>query len=99
MLAAVSKPQDFPQLIGLFIGIINPILVLLVAVAILVFFKGLVVFMSKSGDSKSHADGRNLMVWGLIAIFVMVSVFGIIRFAYNDFGFKNPFGLPTLPEN
>jgi hypothetical protein len=92
--------MTFAQLVGKFIDIINPILVLLVAVAMLVFFKGLVSFIAKSGDEKSHADGRNLMVWGLIALFVMISVFGILRMAYGEFGFNQPFKFPpTLPVN
>ncbi len=73
----------------------------LFGLAILVFFKGLVAFIAKSGDAKSHEDGKSLMIWGIIALFVMVSVFGIIRFFYDDFGFGSirDFGLPTLPRN
>lgn len=93
--------MNFTELIGKAIDIINPLLVIMVALAMLVFFKGLVQFIAKSGDAKNHADGRNLMVWGLIGIFVMVSVIGILNFAYNDLGFNRQrnFSLPTLPQN
>lgn len=96
---ASTEFSDLPSFVGFLIGIINSLLVLLIALALLVFFKGLVSFIAKSGDAKSHQDGKNLMIWGLVGLFVMVSVFGILQFAYNDFGFGRPFGLPTLPIN
>lgn len=97
--AGSTKFSNFSELVGFFIDLINPLYFILIGLAMLVFFRGLVVFISKAGDSKSHAEGKSLMIWGLIGLFVMVSVFGILRFAYRDFGFTNPFGLPTLPTN
>ena len=96
-------PHTFEELIYLFIlPIIDVTLPVLVGLSLLVFFKGLVAFIAKSGDAKSHAEGRNLMIWGLVALFVMVSVFGILRFFYTDLGFRNPHNsggiLPLLPQ-
>lgn len=95
-------PQNFSDLILRFIlPLINVTLPVVLALALLVFFKGLAAFIAKSGDAKSHAEGKSLMIWGLIALFVMVSVFGILQFFFNDLGFKNPHSsgiLPLLPE-
>lgn len=95
-------PQNFSDLIlRFFVPLINITLPVLVALALVVFFKGLVAFISKAGDAKSHAEGRNLMIWGLVALFVMVSIFGILRMFYSDFRFRNPNNpggfLPLLP--
>jgi hypothetical protein len=94
-----NTPTTFAGLVSLFIDIIKLTLPVLVGIAILIFFKGLIVFIGKSGDAKTHEDGRNLMIWGIIALFVMVSVFGLLRLFYSDFGFGSakPFGLPLLP--
>ncbi|MEK7187157.1 MAG: hypothetical protein AAB690_02570 [Patescibacteria group bacterium] len=93
-------PQNLQQLIKIFIDIATSLMPILGGVALLVFFWGLVKFIAKSGDEKSHQDGRSLMVWGLIALFVMVSFLGIVYLFYDDLGFNSvkPFGLPTLPE-
>ncbi len=62
----------------------------LVAVGLLVFFWGLVKFIFRvDGDEKVIESGKKLMVWGIIALFVMVSVWGIIRFM------QMAFDLPT----
>ena len=92
-------PQTFSDLIKIFIDLINFTLPILVALALLVFFKGLVAFIAKSGDVKSHEEGKKLMIWGLAALFAMVSIFGILRFLLDDFGFTAFTNfLPLLPE-
>jgi Type IV secretion system pilin len=57
-----------------------------VAIAVLVFFWGLVKFIFKAGDEKSHEEGRNRMIWGVIALFVLVSIWGIVKYLQSDFG-------------
>jgi hypothetical protein len=93
----MRTPSTFAELVRLLLGLINPLLIIIVGLAILAFFKGLIAFIYKSGDEKAQKEGKNLMIWGLIAIFVMVSFMGIIRMAYTDLGFKRTFGFPTLP--
>ena len=93
----MTAPTTFQELVDLFINLINPLLGLMVGFALLVFFKGLVSFIAKPGDAKSHEAGRSLMVWGVIGLFIMVSVFGILNFFYSDFGFGRSIGLPLLP--
>lgn len=97
--AGSSKFSTFSDLIGLFIDLINPLLYLMVGLGLLVFLKGLVVFISKAGDAKSHAEGRSLMIWGLVALFVMVSVIGILRLVHDELGFGTSVGIPLLPTN
>lgn len=88
-------PVNFVDLVNKIIRLINPLIALLAALSLLVFFKGLAAFIAKSGDEKSHTEGRNLMVWGIIALFVMVSFLGIISLAKSDLGFTH--GMPLLP--
>ena len=57
---------------------VQTLTVLAVALALLFFFWGLAQFILKSGDAASHEEGKNKMVWGVIALFVMVSIWGIV---------------------
>ena len=93
-----SKFTDFAGLVDFFIDLIEITLPVIASLALLVFFWGLAKFIvNVSGDEKAVSEGKNLMIWGLVAIFVMVSLWGIIRFFYSDIGFGRPFGLPLLP--
>ena len=47
--------------------------------AILAFFFGLARFIFSAGDELKRKEGKSIMIWGLVALFVMTSVFGIIR--------------------
>lgn len=91
-----AAPQDFPGLIKLFLDLISAVIPVIVGLSLLVFFRGLVKFIWASGDPSSHEEGRSIMIWGLIGLFVMLSVWGILRFAYGDFGFSRGFGIPFL---
>ncbi|MSR87566.1 MAG: hypothetical protein EXS69_00090 [Candidatus Zambryskibacteria bacterium] len=73
------------ELIQAFGGIISTGTVILAGAGLLIFLWGLVKFIFKIGGSeKAVEEGRNIMVWGLIALFVMTSVWGIILFFQNE---------------
>lgn len=69
--------------IGRLVDIALPIVV---ALALIGFFWGLVKFIFAQGDETAKADAKKIMLWGLIALFVMVSVWGLVRFLGNAFG-------------
>jgi len=52
---------------------------IVVALALLAFFWGLVLYIFGAGDAEKRKKGLAVMIWGVIALFVMLSVFGIIR--------------------
>ncbi len=65
-------------------NILNTLLPIFITLAVLVFFWGLVKFIFQAGDDREK--GRNIMIWGLIGLFVIVSVWGIVSFLGNLFG-------------
>lgn len=81
--------------------LVNRLTLVVSAIALLAFFWGLTKFISKSGDSKNNAEGKNLMIWGTVALFVMVSVWGLVRFIGTEVGVTdgNNYApnIPTLP--
>lgn len=82
-LAAGSK--DFKDLIDnkIITGILDPVVKLLIALAIVFFLYGVFKFMIAEGDKKE--EGREFMFWGIIGIFVMVSVWGLVNILVNTF--------------
>ncbi len=92
-------PQNFSELVLVFIKIIALILPLLVALSLLVFFWGLFKFIAKADDVKTHTEGKFFMIWGLVGLFLMISFISIINFFYDDIGFNflENFGVPLLP--
>lgn len=69
---------------------------LIFAIATIVFLWGVVKFIqAKSTDEKS--EGRKFMLWGIIALAVMLSIWGIVSIIGGTFGVKNV--VPQLPVN
>lgn len=57
--------------------------------AIVYFFWGLVTFLRAAGDPKAQEAGRNQMIWGVIAIAVMISVYGLVFWLQGLLGINN----------
>lgn len=96
--AQFSGTRDLIRAIG---DIVQTLTLIVAAIALLVFFWGLAKFILKIGNEDAVDDGKRLMIWGLVALFVMVSVWGIIGFFQRELGLPGTAGgiLPsrTIP--
>jgi O-antigen/teichoic acid export membrane protein len=50
------------------------------AIALLIFFIGLVRFIAYSDSEIERKRGQQVMVWGVVTLFIMSSIWGIIAF-------------------
>lgn len=79
------------------IGAIMPrILAVLIGLAVVLFIWGLIKFIAQSGDENAVAEGKMIMFWGVIAIFVIVSVWGLVALLQQIVGTNNT--TPTPPQ-
>ncbi len=63
--------------VGMLIGGITPVIT---ALALLGFFWGLAMYvLNFSGEEKDKKKGRDIMVYGVLTLFVMVSIWGIVQ--------------------
>lgn len=67
-------------------NIIGSVIPILIAIAMIVFFWGLIQYIRGAGGEKGHEQGKNIMIAGLVSLFVMVCVWGIVIFAANALG-------------
>lgn len=90
--AQLNMTYDLISRVG---DIVKLLTVVAAAIALLVFFWGLVKFIFKvGGDEKAVTEGRKMMIWGIIALFVMMSVWGIVSLIQSELGLK-----PFLDNN
>ena len=59
--------------------ILNPLIYLLFAIAFIEFIIGVSLMVVASCDEEKRSVGKKHMLWGLIGLFVMVAVFGIMN--------------------
>lgn len=59
--------------------IIQPIIILLIAVAIGYFLFGLMEFVRNQDNETAQEEGKQHMLWGVIGVAIMFSVYGILH--------------------
>ena len=86
--AAINNVSDLGTFI---INTINAVIVpVLFAVAFIVFLWGAFqTFILGANSEEVKTKGKNLMLWGLIGFFVMVSVWGLVNILTGSIGFGN----------
>ncbi|MCX6820159.1 MAG: hypothetical protein NT019_02675 [Candidatus Adlerbacteria bacterium] len=75
------------------VGLLIPILI---AIAVIAFFWGLVKYVW--GQGKDTAAGKNTMIAGLASLFVMVTLYGILQFAASALGVSTTQGTLLAPK-
>jgi len=74
--------------------ILNPIIQLAFAIAILIFFYGIFQFISEETGDKGREQGKKKIKWGLVGMLIMFSAYGIINLILGTFNFPKPGILP-----
>lgn len=71
-------------------GVVRALVTLFATAAMAVFFFGIVkyLFGIKDGDKTAIENGNKFMIYGLVALFVMFSVWGIVTMAQRIFGIE-----------
>ena len=96
-----SSGATFASIVQNIVSLINLTVGVLLALAVVVFFIGLVRYIRESGDAKGHAEAQERIMWSLIAIFVLVSIWGILAVMNVAFfgGSSNGSGVGNSPGN
>ena len=79
------QPQNIQQLIGILVALMAKLVPILMGLALLGFFWGVVQFLTNPDNEDKREQGKWFMVWGVIALFVMVSVWGLVRLVGRTF--------------
>ncbi|MES2470723.1 MAG: hypothetical protein V4526_00615 [Patescibacteria group bacterium] len=66
--------------------IIAPLVTLLFGAAVLVFLWGMLQLIMHADDPEGRTTGQKHILWGVIGMAIMASVYGIIRFVANTIG-------------
>ncbi|GEM_PF-331466 len=74
----------------------NILIGLFITMAIVVFFWGLIKYLWSMDQENAH-EGLKIMFWGLIAIFVMVSIWGLIKLVQSTLGVRDVTTI-TIPK-
>lgn len=87
--------QTLNRLIDL---VVDPVIRVLFAVATVYFMYGLFTYVRESKSSEGRLTGSRHIMWSLIGLFIMISVWGIILIIKNTLGVPDDVIILTPPQ-
>jgi len=85
--AATIGGGTFKEIIYSLVVFINKFIIpTLVGFALLVFFWGVANFIRSAGNPEAIEEGKKKMLYGILGLFVIVGVWGLIGILRNTFG-------------
>ncbi len=80
--------------------LISRLIPVIIGIALLLFLIGILQYVTAGGDEEKRAAARGLIIFGIIALFVMVAVWGFVRMLTSTFfqgtDFTRPPGAPEV---
>jgi hypothetical protein len=78
--------------------LMQSIVFLIFGLAVMFFLWGILKYIFNGSDEKQREESKKFMLWGIVGLTVMVSVWGLVSILANIFGMHLPAGVtPTLP--
>ncbi len=91
----MTNLTDFKSLIDLFLSYIGRLIPLVIAMTLLVFLWGIFKLVFSAQSEKSVEEGARYVTIGIVGLFVMVSVWGLVRILTMTF-FNDQVYIPQL---
>ncbi len=90
--------MTFAQFIGKLYGIINVIVPFIVGLAVFTVFWGIFGYITKAGEEEKRAEAKNFILYGLLGIFMMLSLWGLVGIVVNSFGIDGTIAPSDIPQ-
>ncbi len=85
LVAAAQVGGNLLSILNLVQTIVSRLIPILVAVALIYFIVGLIRFVI-AAEGEARDDGKKMMWWGIVALFVIVSIWGIVTYIADILG-------------
>lgn len=94
--ADLGNVDSFVEDVG---DLVNTLIPIVFALALLFFLWGLARYILAAGNEEAKEQGKRIMIWGIVALFIMASVWGIVAFLQDLFGVtETGIDLPESPN-
>lgn len=101
-LPALAGAQSLGGILGLLAqaqDLINRIIPFIIALAVLWFLWGIFKFITNVGDPEKRKEATGMILWGVVGLFVMVSVWGLVNILVRSVNLDNTApNAPGLPN-
>jgi len=96
LLPALTSAVTLGHTLSVVSDLVNGLIPITLAITVLIFFWGLAMYLWDSSNPEKKGQGIQIMVMGILALFVMVSIWGIIGVLQQTF--KVDQAKPIVPD-
>lgn len=82
---AQTAVTDLESLFQRLTEILNFTIPLLIAIAVIILIVGIIKYITAGDDEEGRKNARNLMIYGIIGLFVIISVWGLVAILEQTF--------------
>ncbi|MEA3398997.1 MAG: pilin [Patescibacteria group bacterium] len=94
----ISSSSSVGDVINLITCILlKSVIPLLFALATVAFVWGIIQYFLNPGNEEKRKEGKQYLIWGLVGLFVMVSIWGLVGIIAGTFGLDTVF-IPQLSQ-
>jgi hypothetical protein len=90
----VENISDVLNMVGCIIR--SALIPLLITLSVIVFIIGIIKYIAGADEATKREEGRNFMIYGIVALFVIVSVWGLVGVIQGTFGLGNSIYIPQM---
>ncbi|MEK7647165.1 MAG: hypothetical protein AAB378_02175 [Patescibacteria group bacterium] len=94
--SGVTTITSFTDFLCQIINILNNAIPLLLTLATVIFLWGVIQFIYNADNEEKRKTGHMFIIYGLIGLFVIVSMWGLVQILLSTFGIEN-IGVPSGP--
>lgn len=95
---SAGAPKTIPELLGKLNAVLSGVTPFVFALATFMILVGVVNYVRQAGNEEKVKEARGFIVWGIVFLFVMLSVWGIVNVLTGSFKFENTLKKEQLPE-
>lgn len=88
IIPSLTNAATINSLAGLadfFLGITRSLIPIFVTMALVAFFWGTAKFILAAGNEEKREEGKKIIIYGIISLFVMITLAGILSFLQATF--------------
>lgn len=82
-----TQISTFGDLVDAFIGILNSLVPLLIGAAIVYVMYTALMLIKEEGEKRD--EWRTKLIYGIVSIFIMVSIYGLVNILIGTFDLQN----------
>ena len=79
-------------------GILNLIIPFIIGLAVFVILWGIFLYVTKAAEEEKRAEARLYIVWGIVAVFSMLSLWGFVNILVNTFDLQTTVDSSKIPK-